>query len=157
MFAVVISRTSQVNPKSHHLRVMNKLFKHAFDPFQAKYFAISSPWNVIPALKKFLFAQSSLLLLPLLPATIATIEFLRARITSRSSHRRTILSEPVLSITIPQILSRQYEKILRCFPRRDHPRESSPVYVGVAPPVARIALHIQQRADERNKTREEGC
>lgn len=68
------------------------------------------------------------------PPHRATIEFLRARITWRSSHRRTILSEQV---SIPQILSRQYEKILRCFPRRDHSRESFPVYV--APPVARIA------------------
>lgn len=56
MFAVVISRTSQVNPKSHHLRVMNKLFKHAFDPFQggvplADISSLSlflSSWNIIP-------------------------------------------------------------------------------------------------------------
>lgn len=127
MFAVVISRTSQINPKSHHSRVMNKLFKHAFDPFHGKYFAVSfsryssrnSPLHKVPSPS---------------PPHRATIEFLRARITWRSSHRRTILSEQV---SIPQILSRQYEKILRCFPRRDHSRESFPVYV--APPVARIA------------------
>lgn len=59
MFAVVISRTSQINPKSHHSRVMNKLFKHAFDPFHGKYFAVSFSRETL-FLKKFSFAQSSL-------------------------------------------------------------------------------------------------
>lgn len=150
LFAVVISRTSRVNPKSHHLRVMNKLFKHAFDPFQSgiplagiSLLSLSlslSSWNIIPVLKKFSFAQSPL---PLLPS--ASCDNRISSNSNYSSHqRRTILSNQRFP-PIPQILSRRYENpTMFSAATKPSPR------ILVAP---RIALYIERRGDERNKTR----
>lgn len=57
---------------------MNKLFKHAFDPFQGKYFAVFLP------VKRYSYPQEILLCSKFPPSFShrATIEFLRARITS---------------------------------------------------------------------------
>lgn len=57
---------------------MNKLFKHAFDPFQGKYFAVFLP------VKRYSYPQEILLYAKFPPSFShrATIEFLRARITS---------------------------------------------------------------------------
>lgn len=119
---------------------MNKLFKHAFDPFQGKYFAVFLP------VKRYSYPQEILLCskFPLSLLIVRQLNFFELELHRRSSHRRTILSKQVSANSVAPI---RKKKILRCFPRRDHPpRESSPVYVGVASPVARIAVHIQQRA-----------
>lgn len=72
----------------------------------------SSPWNVIPILKKFSFTQSS----PPPSLIVRQLNFFELELHRRSSHRRTILSEQVSANSVAPIR----KKILRCFPRRDH-------------------------------------
>lgn len=147
MFAVVISRTSQINLKSHHSRVMNKLFKHAFDPFHGKYFAVSFSRETL-FLKKFSFAQSSL---PLSPSScdnwISSSSNYMTLVTSKNNpfgtgFHSTNSVAPIRKNPTMFSATRPFSRILPCL------RGSSS---------GQDRLHIQQRADERNKTREEGC
>lgn len=92
---------------------MNKLFKHAFDPFQGKYFAVFLP------VKRYSYPQEILLCskFPLSLLIVRQLNFFELELHRRSSHRRTILSEQVSANSVAPI---RKKKILRCFPRRDH-------------------------------------
>lgn len=147
MFAVVISRTSQVNPKSHHLRVMNKLFKHAFDPFQggvplADISSLSLSLSLL--MKHYSLRNSPLHKAPSLSSPASCDNRISSNSNYSSYQRRTILSNQRFP-PIPQILSRRYEN-----PTMFSATTKSSPRILVAP---RIALYIERRADERNKTR----
>lgn len=125
---------------------MNKLFKHAFDPFQGKYFAVFLP------VKRYSYPQEILLCskFPLSLLIVRQLNFFELELHRRSSHRRTILSEQVSANSVAPIR----KKILRCFPRRDHPPLSTWGWLLQWPGSPSI---YNSEPDERNKTREEGC
>ena len=125
---------------------MNKLFKHAFDPFQGKYFAVFLP------VKRYSYPQEILLYAKFPPSFShrATIEFLRARITS----------------TLVTSKNNPFGTGFRKFCRANTKKNPTMFSATRPSPLSTWGWLLQwpgspsiynSEPDERNKTREEGC
>lgn len=129
---------------------MNKLFKHAFDPFQGKYFAVFLP------VKRYSYPQEIFLCSKFPPSLIVRqLNFFELELHRRSSHRRTILSEQVSANSVAPIRKKKSYDVFR-----------DETILPENPPLSTWGWLLQwpgspsmynSEPDERNKTREEEC